>query len=130
MNSGHTVDLDRESTSVEICPAGTQENEPDSTSKAEIIRRLLRPVKEKHSSKEAEEIRITQLYNHALQMSSESESSLEAIPLLESIVHSFLFRSSSVCWICLLFRSCYLFLIILESFYLECSTAFENNKFR
>ncbi|VDL60101.1 unnamed protein product [Hymenolepis diminuta] len=95
LNNGHTVDLDRDGTSVEICPADTQENEPDSTSKAEIIRRLLRPVKEKHSSKEAEEIRITQLYNHALQMSSESENSLEAIPLLESIVHSFLFRSSS-----------------------------------
>nr|CUU98786.1 hypothetical transcript [Hymenolepis microstoma] len=94
-DTGHTFDLDRESTSGEICHIGNQENERESTSNAEIIRRLLRPVKEKHSSKEAEEIRITQLYNHALQMSSESGSSFDAIPLLESIVHSFLFRSSS-----------------------------------
>lgn len=70
----------------------------ESPSKVDIIRRLLRPVKEKHSSKEAEEIRVTQLYNHALQLSSESENAFAAIPLLESIVHSFLFRSSSVVW--------------------------------
>uniref|UniRef100_A0A158QJ13 TPR_REGION domain-containing protein n=1 Tax=Rodentolepis nana TaxID=102285 RepID=A0A158QJ13_RODNA len=94
-DTGHTADLDSEITSLENCHIGNQENERESTSNAEIIRRLLRPVKEKHSSKEAEEIRITQLYKHALQMSSESESSLDAIPLLESIVHSFLFRASS-----------------------------------
>ncbi|VDK20669.1 unnamed protein product [Taenia asiatica] len=63
-------------------------------SKTDAIRRLLRPVREKYSSKEAEEVRITQLYEHALQISSDSESSVEAIPLLESIVHSFLLRSA------------------------------------
>lgn len=68
----------------------------DVTSNADTIRRLLRPVREKHSSKEAEEVRITQLYKYALQMSSDSENSFEAVPLLESIIHSFLLRSTAV----------------------------------
>ncbi|VDD81159.1 unnamed protein product [Mesocestoides corti] len=59
----------------------------------DAIRRLLRPVREKHSSKEAEEVRITRLHRHALQISSDVESSLDAIPLLESIVHSFVLKS-------------------------------------
>ncbi|KAM7537127.1 hypothetical protein Aperf_G00000063210 [Anoplocephala perfoliata] len=95
MDSGHNVDFDHESSTKENASFDAHGGVHESTSKADIIRRLLRPVKEKHSSKEAEEIRVTQLYNHALHLSSESETAFGAIPLLESIVHSFLFRSSS-----------------------------------
>nr|CDS17877.1 calcineurin binding protein cabin 1 [Echinococcus granulosus] len=77
-----------------VTTTGLLDNPQGVFSTTDAIRRLLRPVREKHSSKEAEEVRITQLYQHALQISSDSESSLEAIPLLESIVHSFLLRSA------------------------------------
>ncbi|KAL5111072.1 hypothetical protein TcWFU_010486 [Taenia crassiceps] len=95
-DSSRNIDLDREDSAVggTVTTTSLLGNPQGIISKTDTIRRLLRPVREKHSSKEAEEVRITQLYEHALQISSGSESSVEAIPLLESIVHSFLLRSA------------------------------------
>lgn len=95
--SSGNIDLDHEDSSAvrgTVTTTSLLGNLQGIISKTDTIRRLLRPVREKHSSKEAEEVRITQLYEHALQISSDSESSVEAIPLLESIVHSFLLRST------------------------------------
>ncbi|KAL7064308.1 hypothetical protein AAHC03_05363 [Spirometra sp. Aus1] len=60
---------------------------------SDAVSKLLKPVKEKSFSKEAEEVRITKLYRLVLRISSESTSSgLVIKPLLENIVESFVLR--------------------------------------
>uniref|UniRef100_A0A0X3Q5X9 Calcineurin-binding protein cabin-1 n=1 Tax=Schistocephalus solidus TaxID=70667 RepID=A0A0X3Q5X9_SCHSO len=60
---------------------------------SDVVSTLLKPVKEKSFSKEAEEVRITKLYRFVLRVSSEKASSgLTIKPLLENIVESFVLR--------------------------------------
>ncbi|VDN13617.1 unnamed protein product [Dibothriocephalus latus] len=60
---------------------------------SDAVSKLLKPVKEKSFSKEAEEVRITKLYRFVLRVSSENASSgLTIKPLLENIVESFVLR--------------------------------------